>query len=398
MTLDFTLGELFSGPGGMALGAHEAARVTGTPLLHGWANDYDKDTVDTYLANIEGATSDSVIHQDVRSLDIESLPHINGFAFGFPCNDYSLVGENRGLKGEFGPLFAYGVKVLQHHQPEWFVAENVSGLSSSNGGKDFALILQALSSAGKGYRLTPHLYRFEDYGVPQRRHRIIVVGIRNDIPIQFRIPAPTHPGRDRWRSASKALANIPLTASNQEPTRQSATVVRRLELIDPGENAFNAKRMSDDLRLNVKGATLSQIYKRLHPDRPSYTITGSGGGGTHGYHWSEPRALTNRERARLQTFPDDFHFSGGKDSVRRQVGMAVPPQGAFHIFQALFRSFQGTEYPSVPANLSQDGSPVSSRSVRPRLVDLAGTGPDVPLANPSGTSRTHLEANDLSPA
>lgn len=358
MALGYTLGELFSGPGGMALGAHQAARATGTPLRHGWANDYDESTVATYVANIEGATPQSVICQDVRQLDIESLPHIDGFAFGFPCNDYSLVGENRGLKGEFGPLFAYGVRVLEHHQPEWFVAENVSGLRSSNGGDDFTHILDAMRAAGPGYKLTPHLYRFEEYGVPQRRHRIIVVGVREDVPVTFHVPAPTHPHPHQWTPVAKALENIPPDAPNHEITRQSETVVKRLQLIDPGENAFNAKRMTPELRLNVKGATLSQIYKRLHPDRPSYTITGSGGGGTHGYHWSEPRALTNRERARIQTFPDDFTFRGRKESVRRQVGMAVPPRGAFHIFQALFRSFQGVHYPSVAANLNQDGSPV----------------------------------------
>ncbi|WP_166997314.1 DNA cytosine methyltransferase [Paramicrobacterium fandaimingii] len=351
------MGELFSGPGGMALGAHEAARSTGIPLSHGWANDYDEDTVATYIANIEGALPETVLCQDVRSLDVASLPPINGFAYGFPCNDYSLVGENRGLKGEFGPLFTYGVKVLEHHQPEWFVAENVSGLRSSNGGKDFAHILETLRNAGPGYKLTPHLYRFEDYGVPQRRHRIIVVGIRSDLSMEYRVPAPTHLGPDRWKSASDALADIPANAPNQEATRQSINVVRRLNLIDPGENAFNAKRMSDELRLNVKGATLSQIYKRLRPDRPSYTITGSGGGGTHGYHWFEPRALTNRERARIQTFPDEFRFVGRKESVRRQVGMAVPPEGAFHIFRALFRSILGTEYDSVPANLDRQGIP-----------------------------------------
>lgn len=359
MTLGFTLGELFSGPGGMALGAHLAAQETGTALKHGWANDHDESTVATYIANIPGATAESVICRDVRSLEIDFLPHIDGFAFGFPCNDYSLVGENRGLKGEFGPLFSYGVRVLERHQPEWFVAENVSGLRSSNGGDDFKLILDAIRNAGPGYRITPHLYRFEDYGVPQRRHRIIVVGIRDDVPVRFKVPAPTHPERAQWTSASEALTGIPASAANHELTRQSPTVVRRLELIDPGENAFNAKRMSDELRLNVKGATLSQIYKRLHPDRPSYTITGSGGGGTHGYHWAEPRALTNRERARIQTFPDDFEFIGRKESVRRQVGMAVPPLGAFHIFRALFRSFQGIEYSSSPANLSQTGAPVA---------------------------------------
>ena len=75
------------------------------------------------------------------------------------------------------------------------------------------------------------------------------------------------------------------------------------------ENAWTAK-LPDHLKLNVKGATISQIYKRLDPNKPAYTVTGSGGGGTHVYHWKEPRALTNRERARLQTFPDDFKFHG----------------------------------------------------------------------------------------
>src|SRR5699024_5627744 len=118
-----------------------------------------------------------------------------------------------------------------------------------------------------------------------------------------------------------------------------------------GENAFNARRMTDEYRLNVRGATISQIYKRLLPDKPSYTITGSGGGGTHVYHWEEPRSLTNRERARLQSFPDSFEFLGNRTSVRKQVGMAVPVNGARAIFTALFNSFLGVEYPSVPANI-----------------------------------------------
>ena len=99
------------------------------------------------------------------------------------------------------------------------------------------------------------------------------------------------------------------------------------------------------------GARISQIYKRLNPDRPAYTVTGSGGGGTHIYHWAEPRALTNRERARLQTFPDDFVFMGSKESVRKQIGMAVPCRGAKLIFEAVLRSFAGVEYPSVPCNI-----------------------------------------------
>ena len=101
----------------------------------------------------------------------------------------------------------------------------------------------------------------------------------------------------------------------------------------------------------MKGAKISQIYKRLDPNKPAYTVTGSGGGGTHIYHWSEPRALTNRERARLQTFPDDFEFVGSKESVRKQIGMAVPCKGAQIIFEATLKTFAGIDYDSVESNI-----------------------------------------------
>ena len=127
-------------------------------------------------------------------------------------------------------------------------------------------------------------------------------------------------------------------------------MIERLKHIKPGENAFNAD-LPPSLRLNVRGAKISQIYKRLDPNKPAYTVTGSGGGGTHIYHWIEPRALTNRERARLQTFPDDFVFCGSKESVRKQIGMAVPPKGATVIFESILRTIAGINYESVPANI-----------------------------------------------
>lgn len=129
-------------------------------------------------------------------------------------------------------------------------------------------------------------------------------------------------------------------------------MIERLKYIKAGENAFTAN-IPEELQLNVKGAKISQIYKRLDPNKPSYTITGSGGGGTHVYHWEENRALTNRERARLQTFPDDFIFEGNKESVRKQIGMAVPAQGAKIIFEAILKTFAGIPYESVEASIKE---------------------------------------------
>lgn len=349
----FALGELFCGPGGIALGAHRAAEaVPGIELNHAWASDYDESTCATYRRNIPGATKESVIHQDVRLLDIGSLRPIDGLAFGFPCNDFSLVGEQKGIHGAFGPLYQYGVDALEAHSPKWFVAENVGGLQSSNEGRAFKMILSALQSAGQhGYRLYPHLYKFEEYGVPQRRHRILIVGIRADLDVHFAVPSPSL-YEEIDVSVGRRLSQPPIAADapNHELTRQAKQVVERLTHILPGQNAFTAD-LPTHLQLNVAGARISQIYRRLEYAKPSYTVTGSGGGGTHVYHWEEPRALTNRERARIQTFPDDFVFEGSKESVRKQIGMAVPVDGARAVFTALFRSFAGISYASVDANL-----------------------------------------------
>lgn len=342
------MGELFSGPGGLALGAQLAARSTKLfEYEHAWAIDNHAHTCATYIKNISGASLHSVICQDIRSFRMEKLKEIcnaiDGFAFGFPCNDFSVVGEQKGMDGNYGPLYTYGLKVLDIFKPDFFVAENVGGLSSANQGEALKKILKDLEQAGPKYTLTTCLYKFEEYGVPQARHRLIIVGFRKSLGIKFKHPRPTH--LNRYVSVKEAIEIPPIkiNALNNEKTAQSQQVIKRLSFIKPGENAWTAK-IPKAYQLNVKGAKLSQIYKRLDPNKPSYTITGSGGGGTHVYHWEENRALTNRERARLQTFPDNFEFIGSKESVRRQIGMAVPPAGAKIIFEAIFKSISGVEY------------------------------------------------------
>lgn len=348
----YRLGELFCGPGGIACGAKLASIENPEyRIVHQWATDYDKDTCETYHRNICPNSSNSVICRDIRKFDINSLSSIDALAFGFPCNDYSVVGEQKGMDGVFGPLYSYGVAILKRHKPLWFLAENVGGLRNANDGKSFVKILEDMREAG--YIITPHLYKFEQYGIPQARHRIIIVGIRKDANITFRVPS-TEPYRtiDNTCRTAIEMPPIPVDAPNNEFTKQSPTVVDRLNYIKPGENAFNAN-LPEELQLNVTGAKISQIYKRLDPNKPAYTVTGSGGGGTHIYHWSEPRALTNRERARLQTFPDDYIFYGSKESVRKQIGMAVPCRGARIIFEAILRSFAGIEYPWIEANINE---------------------------------------------
>lgn len=350
--IEFKLAELFCGPGGLSLGASSAVVNAGNTTYSVkpvWANDIDSDTCETYRKNIHLNHPEAVFCGSVEDVNFTKVPAFDVLAFGFPCNDFSIVGEQKGFEGKYGPLYSYGVKAINVHNPKWIIAENVSGLQSANGGQAFEKILDDLKNAGKGYTLTANLYKFEDYGVPQYRHRVVIIGIRNDLGLEFKVPAPTHIGSHV--SVQQALSNIPPDASNSEITRQSEIVVQRLMHIPPGKNAWY-EGLPKHLRLNVKSARMSQIYKRLDPNRPSYTITGSGGGGTHAYHWQEPRALTNRERARIQTFPDNFEFVGSKESVRKQIGMAVPPKAAQAIVEAVLKTFAGILYPSVTASVS----------------------------------------------
>lgn len=339
----FRFGELFCGPGGLALAAKTAARyqTNGFRIEHAWASDYDRDTCDTYRQNICPDKPATVVCEDIRKLNFDRLAKISpvdALAFGFPCNDFSVVGEKHGMNGIYGPLYSYCVAAVAKFKPQWFLAENVGGLKNADDGKTFETILQDLFA--QGYSVYPHLYKFEKYGVPQARHRIIIVGIRHDLNVVFKIPSSKG---FKPQSCRDAIERPPINgAENHTFTKQSPHVTERLRHIKPGENAFTAD-MPKHLRLNAK-LKLSQIYKRLEPDKPAYTVTGSGGGGTHLYHWQEDRPLTNRERARLQTFPDNFVFSGSKESVRKQIGMAVPAKGAKLIFGAILKSFAGIEY------------------------------------------------------
>lgn len=348
----YRLGELFCGPGGIGLGAGWA-RVSNKgkqfSIAHAWANDYDPQACQTYRNNLVPEHPERVICGPVQKLDFDQLPTANAITFGFPCNDFSLVGEHKGLDGHFGGLYQYGVKAVQHFQPDFFIAENVTGLQSANSGLAFSLILNELSDAG--YTITAHEYRFEEYGVPQKRHRILIVGIRDDLGLTFQVPYPTT--RDHYVSAEIALKGALEVPYNNELTNHAARVIEMLSHLKPGENAWSTS-LPPHLRLNVKGAKLSQIYKRLEPDKPSYTVTGSGGGGTHMYHWQEPRALTNRERARLQSFPDDYVFFGSKEQVRKQIGMAVPPLAAKQIFEAVLKTLARVPYPSIEPNIHFD--------------------------------------------
>ena len=409
--MEFQLGELFCGPGGMALAAARTIPIIGRngeqfSIVHRWGVDRDKDAIATFEKNL-GEHGAEALHMDANLFVKEGLTNarkINALAFGFPCNSFSYVGERKGIHDkQYGKLYKAGIQVLERYHPIWFIAENVSGIRNVKERKsgDFNKILQELNHAGDGYRIVAHLYKFEEYGVPQCRHRYIIVGIRKDYALQglrFYVPVPTHGGKDKppLVSVREALAKLPKRQAEwgNALTHQSKNVTWRLLLTAPGLNVWDLEeiaRKSDDevydyvshlpwynknvpcefgaiclrevfqgdveaMRTKleevclpkVKSARMSHIYRRLEPNRPSYTITGSGGGGTHVYHWAEPRALTNCERAALQSFPLDFEFCGSKESIRRQIGMAVPTLGAQAVFSSILKTFAQQAYNCLP--------------------------------------------------
>ena len=354
-----TIGELFSGPGGGGLGASMAELdVSGQKvrIKHKWATDLDQDTCDTYERNINKYQSEvmqlpgiaKVLCGDVNDFNLAEdgeFESVDGLLFGFPCNDFSIVGESKGIEGKFGPLYKHGITILNRSdKPKWFLAENVGGITSANEGNAFSTILKEMDAAG--YNIVAHKYKFEEYGIPQKRHRVVIVGILKKLGKCFEVPRPS----GITKTAGQALANIPDDAKHQQLTKQSEQVIQRLKHTKPGQNAWSAD-IPDDFKLNVKNTKLSNIYKRLDKDKPAYTVTGSGGGGTHMYHWEENRALTNRERARIQTFPDWFEFCGSKESIRKQIGMAIPPDGAKIIVEGVLATLYNVKYPTIPANI-----------------------------------------------
>lgn len=343
----FKLGELFCGPGGLAYGAVHSESSNGEyGIKHVWANDYDEDTCNTYRRNICPDDPESVICTDVRELPINEMKPIDAFAYGFPCNSFSVQGEHKGIENEeFGGLYLYGIKVLETFHPKWFIAENVSGIRTA-GSSDFQTILSAMR--GAGYKLNVHLYKAEEYGVPQIRHRYIIVGIRSDLDVVFRIPS-TELYKNVDISARTALKDIPFDAANNDKKKLTDRVIGKLEHTLPGQNIWQAMKnpdFPDEYRIK-EHYSFSQIYRKLDPDKPSYTLTANGGGGTWGYYWEGARELTNRERARIQTFPDTYGFVGKYGSVRKQIGMAVPVKLSQVVCIAVLNSFAGIEYPSV---------------------------------------------------
>jgi DNA (cytosine-5)-methyltransferase 1 len=346
---------IFSGCGGLDLGFHQEGYQTV------WANDFAEWAVESCRAKF-GDVNNLCDITKIDPYTDKSIPDCDIVLGGFPCQDFSVIWKQPGLNGKRGGLFRHFAEFVDAKKPKAFVAENVKGLITANGGKAIDTIIKDFESIAPGYLVKPHLYNFADYGVPQFRERVIFVGIRLDTGFNFVHPRPTHgPSAGKpYVTAGEALQGVEKVPYNNEKINIKEKTRKMLELIPEGGNFTDIPK---DNPLYVKGM-ISHVYRRIKLDEPAKTLIAAGGGGTWGYHYPEPRPLTNRERARLQSFPDDFIFKGSITEVRRQIGNAVPPQGVRLIARKLLPLFTG-DY--EPIDLITEYNKLKAMTVKERL-------------------------------
>lgn len=389
--MNYQLGELFSGAGAIRLGARFASdKAGGLNMVHAWAVDPDLDGCATYRWNLSGADEQLVICADVPMLDIAELPSADALSVAFSGLELTSAGQEKCYKAGAAPRWVYGLKALVVHQPDWFVAWDGDAVPRKGMQVGLERMLSEMQRAG--YRVFPHLYDWSAYGIPQRRQQWVVVGTRQDLGVEYKVPSTdAYTGIDNF--AERALAGLPVWATNNEPIRHGAMVAERLKHIPPGHSATTSY-LPAGLGL-PKRSQSRQAYRRLRPDQPSHPVTGSAGEAVDLYHWAEDRALTNRECARLQTFPDDYVFCGNPKSVRRQIGRSVPVEAARIIFQAVLQSMaqsgNGTLAGSTPRVTRQQEPP-------PRVTEAPSDQEQEVRshANPAPDSKkVSLHRNDL---
>jgi DNA (cytosine-5)-methyltransferase 1 len=311
---------LFSGGGGLDLGFSAAGFTVAC------SSDIDPFSCKTLVLNNGKRPFYSHAHSiaaDIRTVsaavllqeaDLEpgSIDIVLG---GPPCQAFSVFGRRKGLSDPRGGLVWEYLRIIREVQPRVFVFENVAGLKSIHGGKLYGEILAAL--AGCGYTVSAHNYQMADFGIPQFRDRIFFIGSKEGVHVP---PMCLTHGLENlfeqrpYRSAKEALRLLPEPGPdsgvpNHSGRDHSGRIVRRYRSLEFGERDHHT-------RIN-----------KLHPDRPSFTIiVGSDKGGGKGHvHPFDPREVTPRESARMQTFPDWWEFHGTGRHVIRQVGNAVPP-------------------------------------------------------------------------
>lgn len=342
---------LFSGGGGLDLGFKNA----GYNIL--WAIDNNKDAVNTYKENI----GNHIICEDINNVDIKNIPRADIVIGGPPCQSFSLAGK-RNIEDARGQLVWKYIKIISEIKPKAFVFENVTGLLSAKNSKGEKIIsLLQIAFKEVGYKINTKILNAADYGIPQRRRRVIIVGLKDNQ--EFHFPNPTHNengnnGLKKYVSAKEALEDLPKaiqdenglseyasnpTSDYQKEMRKNCNFVTEqfmsqlseldkyiIAHVKPGGNYMDIPSDVNSVRIRrlKKEGGHTTCYGRLAPDKPAYTINTYFNRPNVGcnIHYSENRLITVREALRLQSFPDSYKIvSSSKHGRNLIVGNAVPP-------------------------------------------------------------------------
>lgn len=309
----YSVVSLFSGCGGLDLGFRGGFTSLGKKYSHHpfdiiWANEINPYACRTYRANVHH----QIIEGDIVESFTQLPPCADVVIGGFPCQDISINGKMAGVvDGKRSGLYVWMVNAVKALRPKVFVAENVKALLLSRHAASLRKVVEDFSTIG--YEVSFELYDAADYGVPQNRERVIIVGVRKDLNASFTPPRPVT-GHGRRITAREALHDLE----------------ERDEDVSINHIWSRAKPSS------------GQGLRFLTADEPATTMRSECHGNIQ-FHYKLPRRISMREAARLQSFPDDFRFTCGIRQMERMIGNAVPPVFAWHIAQSVLDTLKSAE-------------------------------------------------------
>lgn len=336
---EYTSVELFAGGGGLALGMHKAG------FKHLLLNEFDKDACATLIKNMP---SWNVVQGDIH--DVNFTPYngqVDFLSGGFPCQAFSYAGKRLGFEETRGTLFFELARAVKEIQPKVFMAENVRGLLEHDKGRTIETIRSVIAELG--YTLIePRVLRAIMYNVPQKRERLILIAVRNDIAPYVSFHWPSVCGdfrtlRDAFYSGDLYDTDVPISEGQKYPLSKE----RVMELVPEGGDWRDLP--SDVAKEYMKGSYhlgggKTGMARRLSMDEASLTLTcAPAQKQTERCHPIETRPLTVREYARIQTFPDSWEFCGSLSAKYKQIGNAVPVNLAWALGRSLIRLFNDIE-------------------------------------------------------
>ena len=358
---DIKIVALFSGAGGLDIGFCDA----GFKLIE--SVELEAKFVKSMLFNQENGhyfQGANILCEDIRKYKAELDEKIDFVIGGPPCQSFSAAGRRAagvaGTRDDRGSLFEEYVRVIQKLKPKGFLFENVYGLLGAEKGESIKKIVQAFKEIG--YNTTYRVLDAADYGTPQHRERIIIVG---SAEIVFKFPKPTH-GIDSKEEIPHFSAQQALNALNNihvDTTTLNGRFGHLLSEVPPGLNySFFTEKMGHPEPIFAWRSKFSDFLYKADPLVPIRTLKASGGQYTGPFHW-ENRHFTVQELKRLQTFPDDYEIVGNKAVASKQIGNSVPPQFARMLAISVLDQFFDIKLPFDLVYLDQD-EPLSFRNLK----------------------------------